>query len=177
MTAVEDLHPGPVGVDLRQHRGHELLFGLLMLQGGLYPCGDLHEVQRVVCRLTEGTKDHRGRPRRRESLTQNIADDEPDAAADGDGLVQIAADPGRGGGGDIPDRDVHWRDPARYRTQQDLLCRFRDGLEIREFPFAPSASRTGDDPGYGHSGDRDQGNHASPGTGEVVVDRQQHAKP
>src|SRR5690606_38691122 len=108
---------GAVGEDLHQQDGDEVLVGRVRVTRGggrlprpgagaaghrpLQPAQHSGQVPLVVRRLAEAAEDGGGGPGGVGSVSAHVADDGAHAVFGGDHLVQVAADAGRGVGGQL----------------------------------------------------------------------------
>ena len=156
MPAVEDLDHRAARGELGQDRRDELLLRGLVAHALLDPRGDLREVPGVVGRLAEGTEYHRGGPHRGDPLALDVPENDPHALRGGDDLVEVTADPGGGGSGHVPDRELRARHFPGRGAQQDRLRDLRHRPDLGQLALPALASRTRHHPDDGHAGDRDE---------------------
>jgi hypothetical protein len=176
MAAVENLDRRPAHDGLPDDRGHELLLGRLVAEAELDPRGDLGEVQGVEGGFAERAEHHRRGAHRGQPLALHVAEDEPHVGRGADHLVQVAADPGGGGGGDVPDGYIERRCLFRNRAQQDLLRDLGDRPDIGQLPLLALADGAGDHAGHGHAENGHERDDPSPGVEQVVVGGEKHAE-
>ena len=182
MTAVVDGQAACGGVDLGQHRGHELLQWCRRAAGqaGVDPPGHLGQRVHLVRDFAEHPQDVRGDLDRVQSLAPDVAHDQADAELGPGDLVQVAADPRLGCRGQVHDPEFQRPDLAGQRAQQGPLGRLGHGRDVGQplvLPAAPGTAGRADD---GHGDHRHRGDHGQfRGRGEGGGhDRgQQHHRP
>src|SRR5580692_5230473 len=134
VTAVEYGQLAPVRVDLGEQGGHELLvLAPAARQARVKAVGDLVERADPMGDLAEPADDVRRYLDRAESLAAHVADDQPDAVRVGvRHLVQVAAHPRLGGGGQVDDAELQRAELLGKRPQDGALRGFRDRADVGE---------------------------------------------